>query len=126
MSWNYKQSTGELFSPTGTKVAIGYAGGNCGKNPEGKNNPEMQDVRCIGPLPRGGYHFGTPMLNSHMGPFAIPLIPDANNEMLGRAGFFMHGDTTPSGNASEGCIIMPKTVRQSCWNDPDHKIDVTE
>ena len=122
--WKYDQTTGYLFSDLGVKVATGYAGGNFGKNPEGKNNHEMQGVKKIGPIPVGVYTMGTPALESHLGPFAIPLVPDSGNEMFGRSGFFMHGDTTPSGNASEGCIIMPKAVRQSCWASGDHKLEV--
>jgi len=124
--WTYKQSTGELVNPIGVKVATGYAGGNCGANPEGKNNCAMQSVRKVGPIPRGTYKFLTPVLESHLGPFAIPLLPDPGNIMLGRSGFFMHGDTTPSGNASEGCIIMPKAIRQACWASEDHKLEVVE
>ena len=124
--WQYKQSTGELFNDAGEKVATGYAGGNCGANPEGVNNPDLQNARKIGPLPRGAYTFGIPLMNSHLGPFAIPLNPNPANEMEGRSAFYMHGDTTPSGNASEGCIIMPRATRQACWNSKDHTLTVVQ
>ena len=113
MSYMFNQSTGELTDPSGAVVATGYAGGNCGKNPEGRNNPDMQAVKCIGPLPEGWYDLGEPVAQSHLGPFAIPLIPDPANDMLGRGDFYLHGDTTPSGNASEGCIIMPRNIREA-------------
>lgn len=124
MTWNYEQSTGNLIDPSGTVVATGYAGGNCGKNPEGKNNPAMQNVRGVGPLPVGTYVLGLPVMQSHLGPFAIPLCPAADNEMCGRSDFYMHGDTTPSGNASEGCIIMPRAIRNLVWASDDHTIIV--
>lgn len=122
--WRYRQSTGEMFDPSGTRAAVGYAGGNCGKNPEGRNNPAMQNVKSIGPLPQGIYTFDEPILQSHLGPFAIPLIPDPANKMFGRSDFFCHGDTTPSGNASEGCIIMPRAIRNAMWDSPEHQIEV--
>jgi hypothetical protein len=126
MSWTYEQSTGRLYSPDGAHVATGYAGGNCGKNPEGVNNHQLQSVPHIGPLPVGIYVAGDVVQQSHLGPFAIPLIPAASNEMFGRSGFFMHGDTTPSGNASEGCIIMPRAVRNEFYESGDVQITVVE
>jgi hypothetical protein len=124
MMWTYVVDTGYLYDPDGVSVAAGYAGGNCGKNPEGKNNPDMQDRKSIGPLPCGFYTFGQPVLQSHLGPFAIPLIPYPDNEMFGRGGFYIHGDTTPGGNASEGCIILPRLIRNQLWNSTDHKLEV--
>lgn len=122
--WVYEQATGQLYNPDGSHASKGYAGGNEGKNPEGINNPAMQCVKLIGPLPVGYYTFGQVVLVSHLGPFAIPLIPDAANNMCGRGDFYMHGDTTPSGNASEGCIIMPRAQRNACWSSTDHRIQV--
>lgn len=127
MTWLYEQATGRLFDPAGKVAAIGYAGGNCGKNPEGKNNPAMQDCKAIGPLPMGSYTFCTPLLQSHLGPYAIPLIPAPGNEMFGRSGFYMHGDSIENpGSASEGCIIMPRAVREACWESNDHTLTVIQ
>lgn len=126
MSWVYEQLTGRLTDPSGTIVATGYAGGNCGRNPEGINNPLLQDIKCIGPIPRGVYAFGEPFLQSHLGPFAIPLIPDKKNEMHGRSGFFMHGDTKAPRCASEGCIIMPRMIRDLCAHSEDRILTVKE
>jgi Tlde1 domain len=120
--WQYEQNTGKLFRPNGQLLYTGYAGGNCGKNPEGINNHDMQGIHSVGPLPVGIYTFGEPVEGSHLGPFAIPLIPDADNAMFGRGGFFMHGDTTPSGRASEGCIIQPRFVRNECHASQEQKI----
>jgi Protein of unknown function (DUF2778) len=122
--WTFEQATGKLFDPTSKLVATGYAGGNCGKNKEGINNPDAQDQPSIGPLPCGFYTFAEPVPQSHLGPFAIPLTPDSSNEMFGRGHFYCHGDTTPSGNASEGCIIMPRAVRNAMWASSDHRLQV--
>ena len=119
MTLIYEQATGNLYSEDGVIAATGYAGGNCGKNPEGKNNPSMQADQCIGPLPQGVYSLGTPVEGTHLGAYAVPLIPDPSNNMLGRGRFYLHGDTTPSGNASEGCIIMPRAVREEVVKSGD-------
>lgn len=124
MIWRYEQSTGKLFDPSGIHIYTGYAGGNCGQNPEGKNNPLLQQMKSVGPLPVGLYTLGNVVLQSHLGPFAIPLIPDPANQMYGRGGFYMHGDTTPSGNASEGCIIMPRIVRVRVYGSDDRTVEV--
>ena len=52
MTWTFEQKTGKL-SHNGDYVATGYAGGNCGHNPEGKNNPDKQAIHNVGPIPRG-------------------------------------------------------------------------
>lgn len=125
MSWTYRQSTGELSNPDGKVVAKGYAGGNCGKNPEGVNNPLMQAIKAIGPIVCGGFTFGDPVLQSHLGPFAIPLIPDPANDMMGRGDFFMHGDTLAMNHsASMGCIIMPRAIRNTCAASDDDLLQV--
>ena len=109
----YVQLTGKLFTDAGEIMGTGYAGGNCGQNPEGRNNPDMQDAKAIGPLPCGRYRLGEPVMQSHLGPYAIPLIPDASNEMYGRGAFYMHGDRTNApGCASEGCVIQGRNVRE--------------
>jgi len=122
--WVYEQSTGRLYAPDGTHAATGYAGGNEGQNPEGVNDHASQNIKNIGPLPVGFYTFGEVVQQSQLGPFAIPLVPDASNTMFGRGDFYMHGDTTPSGNASEGCIIMPRSVRDECYGSGDKQLAV--
>lgn len=122
--WTYIQNSGQMFDPDGKLIATGYAGGNEGVNPEGINNHEMQDQKSIGPLPVGFYTFGDVVQQSQLGPFAIHLVPDATNNMYGRSGFFCHGDTTPSGKASKGCIIMPRAVRNTIAASGDKQLAV--
>jgi len=125
MTWTYEQATGKLLDPSGEHIVTGYAGGNCGKNPEGVNNPDMQDQACIGPLPQGVYTFTDTEDSPKLGPFAILLIPDPDNEMFGRSTFRMHGDSIAHpGAASEGCIIMPRAVREKVFNSGDNTITV--
>ena len=127
MSWTYCQTTGRLYTPQGVHIATGYAGGNEGKNPEGVSNHELQEEKGIGPLPVGLYTFGEVVLKSQLGPFAIPLVPDEANQMYGRGGFYCHGDTFElNQSASEGCIIMPRIVRNEMYASPDRQIQVVE
>lgn len=119
--WTYIQKTGELLTPDGTVLATGYSGAE----PDGKNNPAMQNVIDIGPIPCGHYKRGVMQATSSHGPDAIPLIPDPANEMHGRVNFFMHGDKIHApGTASEGCIIQPKSARDTFneSNDPDLEV----
>lgn len=117
-------TAGKLYDPSGGFVSKGYAGGNCGKNPEGIDNADLCNIAKVGPLPPGDYTLGTPVEHSKLGPFAIPLTPDPANEMFGRSDFYVHGDTTPSGRASEGCIILPRMVRDRLHTSPDQKLRV--
>lgn len=72
----------------------------------------MQTIPFVGPIPVGGYTIGAAINSGKMGPLALPLQPDESNTMWGRDEFFVHGDSTPPGTASEGCIIMPNAIRQ--------------
>ena len=125
MTWTYEQATGRLIAPDGAVAATGYAGGNCGNNPEGKNNPDAQDRHSVGPLPQGVYTFTQKEDSPHLGPFAILLEPDPSNEMFGRSAFRIHGDSVNRpGCASEGCIIMPRAVREAVFASDDNTITV--
>lgn len=117
--WTYNQRTGELSSADGV-LATGYSGA-----PGAKNDPEKQDLTNVGPIPRGTYTVGVPFTSDAHGPWAMRLTPDPTNEMYGRAGFLMHGDSVEHpGAASEGCIIMPRDVRKTVWNSDDHQLVV--
>ena len=109
----YTQSTGNL---TCTRDGIetvnnnGYAGAG-----QGRNNPDMQDVLNTGPLPRGNYTIGEAFRHRTAGIATRRLTPAPENNMQGRAGFLIHGDNA-TGTASEGCIFMPRVIRDSLNN----------
>jgi hypothetical protein len=84
----------------------------------------MQNVPKVGPLPEGLYTRGKLVPQSHLGKDAIELIPAPSNQMFGRSDFYLHGDTTPSGKASEGCIIQPHDVRMEFNSSDDDQIQV--
>jgi len=115
--WTYKQSSGVL-DYDGAIVGVGYSGA-----PDGKNDPLMQDVPRVGPIPRGLYTISVPFDSPSHGPCAMHLIPDAGNEMFGRSGFLMHGDSIERpGCASEGCIIMQRAVRDRVAGSADKRL----
>lgn len=118
--WTYEQSTGWLRAPEGAKIAQGYAGRDYGKN-----NPKCQDVPNIGPLPCGIYSFDQPVDTKTHGPCVLWLTPDTSNQMFGRSGFGIHGDSViEPGTASEGCMIMPRWAREMMARSGDHMLQV--
>lgn len=117
--WVYVQSTGELRRPDGTMCGIGYAGRG-----EGRNNPAMQDVKNVGPLPCGLYRIGNPVLRHPMlGPVAMPLTPAYESQMFGRSHFWIHGDNAQH-DASEGCIILDRNCRVAIGHTPGQWLKV--
>ena len=127
----YSQSAGTMSARDGF-LAVGYAGAG-----EGKNNPAMQHVRNVGPLPRGLYTItgpeciGTafPCPDCHgatahkHGPYVLRLHPHEANEMFGRAGFLIHGDNG-HGTASEGCICTARNYRQQVTSEGYREVEV--
>lgn len=90
-------------------IGKGYSG-----HGDGRNNPVMESVRNVGPIPQGWYHIGDPLCVSPSppgphGPYIMQLTPEGHNA-LGRSGFLIHGDNATH-TASEGCIILPYPVR---------------
>lgn len=119
MTWRWVQSEGQL-SRDGQIEGHGYAGAG-----EGKNNPDMQDVQNIGPIPRGLYAIAEPCDTDTHGPYVLRLAPHADNEMCGRSGFLIHGDSkSKPGTASQGCIILPRAVREKIWQSGDRELEV--
>lgn len=102
-----------IRSPHGT----GYSGRG-----DGLNNPNMQDVPHVGPIPRGTYFIspmepviitqdGTRLLN------AMRLTPDAATQAylkkIGRGGFIMHGGDFEEMDSSTGCPIIRPNERSN-------------
>ena len=120
--WRFQQATGKLLDPDGNVKAIGYSG----RQPDGKNKPEMQSVHNIGPIPCGVYRIGSPIDTMTHGPFVLPLSPDVANQMFGRDSFLIHGDSIVNpGTASEGCLILSRDVRESIASSSDNHLEVT-
>jgi hypothetical protein len=117
--WTFNQSSGELWQ-NGQFKGTGYAGMGVGKN-----NPAMQNVRFVGPIPCGFYAIGSPTDDTFVGKYALPLTPDPENEMFGRDSFFIHGDNPAHpGQSSDGCIVTELPMRMEIWESADLKLQV--
>jgi len=135
LGWEYSQSTGQttyVQTDGGTVDAgTGYSGYG-----DGLNNPAMQDVPNVGPIPQGTYTLD-PMTNNTTaggvslpdsmritqpdGGSTLPELPDGGT----RSGYSIHGDN-PKGDhsASQGCIILDKETRKKIANSGDTKLIV--
>lgn len=101
----YAQKTGK-FSLDGKELATGYSGKG-----DGKNNPDKEGVRNVGPIPAGKYQLSKPREYKGM-KNCFDVTPDGHNA-LGRTEFLIHGDSKKNpGAASEGCIILEPEIRQ--------------
>lgn len=120
MAWQYEQATGIMRDAGGVATAEGYSG-----NGDGKNNPGLERAHNLGPIPRGIYEMTATVEHSRLGPFAIELTPNIGNQMFGRSGFWVHGDSVERpGDASDGCIVLPLQVREQLWYSDDHALQV--
>lgn len=101
----YSQPTG-IFT-LDSQEFHGYSG-----HGPGVNNPDMQAVHNVGPIPQGGYAIEPPHADEQVGPVAMRLVPDAGNEMFGRGDFLIHGPhANDHQDSSEGCIILLRSAR---------------
>lgn len=101
-------------------IGYGYAG-----NGLDKNKPTSEKKSGHGPLPRGLYKITTVTDSPNTGPFSIVLEPEPGTEMFGRSAFRIHGDniTTP-GTASDGCIVLPRNLREKIWDSGERLLTV--
>ena len=123
VSWTYAQRTGLLYDPRMRIVGQGYSGRN-----EGKNNPEMEGVRNVGPIPRGKWFItGGAFFSPQHGPFCLALQAQPDTDTLGRTSFLIHGDSIMHpGDASMGCIILTREVRHKIVASGDRDLEVVD
>lgn len=127
--WIYKQSTGALArrtwlitgTPYDVAIGTGYSG-----YAQGLNNPELESMPFVGPIPKGLYGI-SPMYThkaDHIGE-RLRLTP-FGHRAHGRSGFLIHGDnSTPEpSDASRGCIILAKHLRDLIATSADNTLSV--
>lgn len=115
--WTYAQKSGTL-SHDGSVIAEGYSGFK-----QGKNNPAMESVPDVGPIPKGRYAIADHC--EEKGPLTMRLTPIEGTDTHGRAGFLIHGDSSEHpGEASHGCIILPRQARSLIAASPDKVLEV--
>ena len=117
----YNQTTGEIRKD-GILIGVGYSG-----HANGLNNPELEAIANIGPVPCGWWTIGSPFLHPKCGPYTMRLIPDKDTATFNRDGFLIHGDSKEFPGqelASDGCIVAPPNVRSRIWQSSDHRLQV--
>ncbi len=114
MTWQYKQSTGEL-TQDGVFEGTGYSGASVGRN-----NPDEQSIPDVGPIPQGRYAIGPAYDDiGKLGPCVMALdaiVPPTNT--FGRSLFRIHGDNV-NHDASHGCIILGPAIRRVIASSAD-------
>ena len=117
--WTYRQTDGELLHD-GVFEGTGYSGTGAGRN-----NPDMQSVPNVGPIPQGTYKIGP----AHdeigtLGPCVMNLDPTDYTDDFGRSAFRIHGNNAAN-DASHGCIILGPQIRQMIAASTDRDLTVT-
>lgn len=113
----YVQATGEL-DIDGHFEGFGYSGTG-----EGRNNPEMEAVQSVGPIPRGKYSVGAMRDGGTLGPMVFDLLPQGHSAH-GRSLFRIHGDNKTH-DASHGCIVAGRSVREEIASSAQSTLLVT-
>lgn len=117
MPWVFEQKTGRvLFGSVFSHRA--YSGGG-----DGQNNPALQHVHGVGPIPQGLYDIGKPEESRVTGHYIMRLTPRPGTNTYGRGDFEWHGDNT-SHTASHGCIISPHDKREQIHESGDTLLEV--
>lgn len=102
----FNQTTGEV-THDGQHFDWAYSGHSAGVN-----NPKMQYIPQVGPIPVGMYTIGPAFVHPHAGAVCMRLTPDKDTDTRGRSGFMWHGDNISLNHtASEGCVISPRIAR---------------
>lgn len=124
--WTWDQSAGKLFRD-GALVSTGYSGKG-----RGKNNPALQGMQGVGPIPRGKWKIVERYDSQRVGPYALKLFAvdgtlDDTHAGTGRGAFRIHGDSVARpGDASNGCVILPRAIREKIWTSGDRDLKVVE
>ncbi len=115
--WTYVQRTGEMTN--GVFQFFGYAG-----HGSGLNNPDMANVKNVGPPPVGLYSLGPWHDAPHLGP-CISLLSPVGHHADGRTALYVHGDNKLGNHsASDGCIILSRPARQAMRDSGDTSLNI--
>ena len=123
--WEYAQSTGKLTyvsDATGKRYEIGT--GYSGKG-EGLNNPLRAFRKNEGPIPQGDWKISEAFKHKSKGSVVMKLSSAASEQAYGRSEFLIHGDNDAMNKtASEGCIILDKSIRDRIAKSKDKNLKV--
>lgn len=115
--WTYAIASGAL-SRDGETCGRGYSGFG-----EGRDNIGKVKVPMVGPIPPGRYRIGKPYAHARLGPVTMNLDPMPGTDCFGRSLFRIHGDNATH-DASHGCIILSRILRDEIAAGPDRLLDV--
>lgn len=117
--FTYDIRTGNL-SHGGDTLGFGFSG-----HPPHTNDPASTNLPNIGPIPQGTYLIGPSYHHPVLGPVTMNLSPDESNQMFGRSAFRIHGASAlhPE-DSSEGCIILPRGIRELISSLSDRVLEV--
>lgn len=123
--WKFEINSGRFWQKQpGIVDGLLYFPGYSGHR-EGKNNPAMQSIHDVGPIPVGQYLIGTFFDDPTKGPIVAHLTPLPGTNTYGRTGFMIHGDSIlHPGTASLGCIIQSRLARETCRDSADYGLEV--
>ena len=124
--WKFSVRQGSLRSDDGVYVTQAYSGHNEGEL-YGVNNPDLQAMPGIGPIPVGLYQISAPVTSQQTGPYAMSLTPLNGTDTHGRSAFEIHGDLVGQEGkqlASHGCVIVDRPFRERIWQSGDHLLSV--
>ena len=68
----------------------------------GPKQPQKEDARDTGPIPRGDWDIGPKQNKPNTGPASLPLTPRPGTDTHKRDGFFVHGDNGRGNNSACG------------------------
>ncbi len=120
MGWVYKVNTRSFYLNGSYKFSAQYSG-----RPGYKNDTSKECVKEKGPIPRGNYTIGKPFHHNKTGSWTMRLTPSSSNNMCGRDGFMIHGDSSRRpGEASDGCIILQLQYRKKITESGDNSLTV--
>lgn len=122
MGWVYRVTSKEFYLNGVYRFSAEYSG-----RPGYKNKVENACVIGRGPIPRGNYTIGKPFTHHKTGRYTLRLTPAASNQMCGRDGFMIHGDSARHpGEASDGCIILNIDGREIIASSHDNSLTVID
>lgn len=108
MTWVYKVSTHSFYLNGTHQFNANYSG-----RPGFKDDSAKECVKGKGPLPRGTYTIGSAFYHRKTKGWTMRLTPYVENQMCGRDGFMIHGDSSAHpGEASDGCIVLNLPYRK--------------
>ncbi len=118
MTWVYEQHSGRLRRDE--IAGFGYSGFGAGKN-----NPELERVPNVGPIPTGRYRIGLPFDCQDHGPVSMHLDPLPDTATYGRVGFMIQEDSGRlPGFASRGGIVLARDLRELIGRSDDRTLEV--